>query len=197
MSRSDRGVRPRKRPREAGEGWPSGSKLPPSHPSVTFGASSPRRGAFYCCANLKAPLCKGGSAVGGGGLWPDGSRSICPQDYNPSVCAAAQPALRALAPLSLRDISPHCGESPFTQGGLFVSRRGGFHIRPRRFAAAQDPAQFPSSPQSHTSLKIFGAKSTTFFFAVQERFLQKVLYFVRECGTIFLIYKIHRTFKKL
>ena len=45
--------------------------------------------------------------------------------------------------------------------------------------------------------EIFGAKSTTFFFAVQERFLQKVLYFVRECGTIFLIYKIHRTFKKL
>ena len=59
------------------------------------------------------------------------------------------------------------------------------------------PRNFHPCPQSHTSLKIFGAKSTTFFFAVQERFLQKVLYFVRECGTIFLIYKIHCTFKKL
>ena len=174
MSHSDRGVRPCERSREAGEG-----------------------------------------------LWPDGSRPICPQDYNPSVCAVAQPA-------------------PFTPGGLLCSRRGGFHIRPRRFAAAQDctgrrgrrplrptakppllkgafsfhvgadsisargvlrqrkiPRNFHPCPQSHTSLKIFGAKSTTFFFAVQERFRQKVLYFVRECGTIFLIYKIHRTFKKL
>ena len=59
------------------------------------------------------------SREAGEGLWPDGSRSICPQDYNPSVCAVAQPA-------------------PFTQGGLLCSRRGGFHIRPRRFAAAQD-----------------------------------------------------------
>ena len=32
--------------------------------------------------------------------------------------AASRPALRARTPLSLRDISPHCGESPFTQGGL-------------------------------------------------------------------------------
>ena len=29
-------------------------------------------------------------------------------------------ALRARAPLSLRDISPHCGESPFTQGSLLL-----------------------------------------------------------------------------
>ena len=179
------------------EGWLGGGSCPWGHPSPAYRRELPSRGAFYCCANLTAPLCKGGSAVGGGGLWPDGSRSICPQDYNPSVCAAAQPALRARTPLSLRDISPHCGESPFAQGGLLGSRRGRFHIRPWRFAAAQDPAQFPSLPQSHTSLKIFGAKSTTYVCAVQERFLQTVLYFVRECGTIFLIYKIHRTFKKL
>ena len=168
------------------EGWLGGGSCPWGHPSPAYRRELPSRGAFYCCANLKAPLCKGGSAEGGGGLWPDGSRSICPQDYNPSVCAAAQPALRARTPLSLRDISPHCGESPFTQGGLLGSRRGeqcspvafygsarlhgasrtppptthrkaslvsllgsrrgGFHIRPWRFAAAQDPAQFPSLP---------------------------------------------------
>ena len=165
MSRSDRGVRPRKRPREAGEGGPSGSKLPPSHPSVTFGASSPRRGAFYCCANLKAPFTQGG-------LRPSKKCSVGANSVRPCSLAAAQdctgrrgrrplrptakPPLckgrwhgvsrdggigararvdrymgkvtiphrlsadrsRGRAPLSLRDISPHCGESPFTQGGL-------------------------------------------------------------------------------
>ena len=161
------------------------------------------------------------SREAGEGLWPDGSRSICPQDYNPSVCAVAQPApftqggllcsrrggfhIRPRRFAAAQDCTRRRGrrplrpttKPPLCKGGLLGSRRGGFHIRPWRFTAAQDPAQFPPSPQSHTSLKIFGAKSTTFFFAVQERFLQKVLYFVRECGTIFLIYKIHRTFKKL
>ena len=37
---------------------------------------------------------------------------------------------RGRTPLSLRDISPHCGESPFTQGGLLGSRRGAFHMLP-------------------------------------------------------------------
>ena len=32
-----------------------------------------------------------------------------------------RPALRARAPLSLRDISPHCGESPFDKGAFFCA----------------------------------------------------------------------------
>ena len=37
---------------------------------------------------------------------------------NPSVCAARRHRLRGRTLLSLRDISPHRGESPFTQGSL-------------------------------------------------------------------------------
>ena len=33
-------------------------------------------------------------------------------------------ALRAQTPLSLRDISPHCGESPFDKGASFSPLRG-------------------------------------------------------------------------
>ena len=74
-------------------------------------------------ARAKPPLCKGrwhGGAVTEG-LRSYGGGVIFGQCHNPSVCAIAQPALRARAPLSLRDISPHCGESPITQGGLWVA----------------------------------------------------------------------------
>ena len=54
--------------------------------------------------------------------------------------------LRGRTPLSLRDISPHCGESPFTQGGLFGLRRGGFYIRPGSFVAAQGSTGEHCSP---------------------------------------------------
>ena len=45
------------------------------------------------------------------------------------------------------------------------------------------------SGQSHTPCPFSCSKSTTFFLAVQERFSQKPLYFVRGCGTICLIHK--------
>lgn len=45
------------------------------------------------------------------------------------------------------------------------------------------------APESHTTHPIRCSKSTTFVLTVQERFPQKTLYFVRGCGTIFLISK--------
>ena len=47
--------------------------------------------------------------------------------------AASRPALRARAPLSLRDISPHCGEVTFStrEPLLYHHCRGGFYIRPQ------------------------------------------------------------------
>ena len=49
----------------------------------------------------KAPLCKGGSAAGGGGLWLYEGKSIYGQGHNPSVSANALPP-------------------PFTQGRLLA-----------------------------------------------------------------------------
>ena len=56
MSRSDRGARPRKRSRAAGEGWPGGQKSTPNHPSVTFGDSFPQGKPFVSVgANIVRP----------------------------------------------------------------------------------------------------------------------------------------------
>ena len=75
---------------------------------------------FAPTATVKPPLCKGRwmREAQTEGLWPYGGRSIFWQGHDPPPPTGG--ALRARAPLSLRDISPHCGESPFTQGGLWV-----------------------------------------------------------------------------
>ena len=65
---------------------------------------------------LKAPLCKGGSADRRWGIVTLPIHRTTAQGYNHSA-PAGHPLTRR-APLSLRDISPHCGESPFTQGRL-------------------------------------------------------------------------------
>ena len=55
--------------------------------------------------------------------------------------AASRPALRARTPLSLRDISPHCGESPFAQGSRYSIIHSvycrGEHCSPANFAITQ------------------------------------------------------------
>ena len=65
---------------------------------------------------VKPPLCKGRCPAGAEGLWFYGGRPIYGQGHNPPPPIGE--ALRARPPLSLRDISPHCGESPFTQGAF-------------------------------------------------------------------------------
>ena len=67
---------------------------------------------------LKPPLCKGRwhGVSRDGGIGARAGRLMYGQGHNPPPPIGG--ALRARAPLSLRDISPHCGESPFTQGGL-------------------------------------------------------------------------------
>ena len=54
MSRSDRGVRPRKRSRAAGEGWLGCYLHLEGHPSVTFGDSSPQ-GEPFLYLQMKMP----------------------------------------------------------------------------------------------------------------------------------------------
>ena len=81
----------------------------------------------------KPPLCKGrwhGVSRDGGigacmGVLGCTRKVAIPQSALPRSHRS-----RGRTPLSLRDISPHCGESPFTQGGLLGSRRGAFHMLP-------------------------------------------------------------------
>ena len=71
----------------------------------------------------KPPLCKGrwhGIAVTEGLSKSDLSRKrhIYKRLQSLSLAFGSTAPYRSPSPLSLRDISPHCGESPFTQGSL-------------------------------------------------------------------------------
>ena len=84
-----------------------------------------------------APLCKGGSADRRWGIVTLPIHRTTAQGYNHSA-PAGHPLTRR-APLSLRDISPHCGESPFTQGRLCGAMQASPPTRNRTVAIGVRP----------------------------------------------------------
>ena len=107
---------------------------------------------------LKAPLCKGGSADRRWGIvtLPIYRSTLARAPIPPSRLTPCHPLTRR-APLSLRDISPHCGESPFNKGGFAVGRRGRRPRRPVQSCAAakrrgriwNPPLREPKRPPLH------------------------------------------------